>query len=207
MSRKRMIHIIDDEEAVRSSLAVMLEVSGFAVTAWPDGMSFLRAAARVDAGCVLLDIRMPEMDGLEVQRAMQERGITMPIVVLTGHGDVSTAVTAMKAGAVDFLEKPLAKAMLLEAIDTAFHRFDGTDAARRQAALANQRIARLSAREQEVLRGLANGLPNKNIAQDLDISPRTVEVHRANLMAKLGVRNLSDALRLVFSAGLDSSMN
>lgn len=207
MSRKRMIHVIDDEEPVRNSLGIMLEVAGFSVMEWADGMSFLRAAARIEPGCVLLDMRMPEMDGLEVQRKMQERGITMPIVVLTGHGDVSTAVAAMKAGAADFLEKPMAKATLVAAVDAAFHRAEGTDTARREAVLANQRIARLSAREQEVLRGLANGLPNKNIAQDLDISPRTVEVHRANLMAKLGVRNLSDALRLVFSAGLDSSIH
>ena len=207
MSHRQMIHIVDDEEAVRSSLAVMLQVAGYAVRAWADGASFLRAASHIEAGCVLLDIRMPEMDGLEVQRAMQEHGITWPIVVLTGHGDISTAVTAMKGGAIDFLEKPLAKSALITAIETALQSFEGTDAARRRAALASQRIARLTAREQEVLRGLANGLPNRNIAHELAISPRTVEIHRANLMAKLGVRTLSDALRLAFSAGLDSSLN
>ena len=207
MSDRHMIHIVDDEDAVRSSLAVMLQVVGYAVTAWPDGASFLRAASHIEAGCVLLDIRMPEMDGLEVQRAMQEQGIAWPVVVLTGHGDVSTAVTAMKAGAIDFLEKPLAKSTLITAIEAALQSFEGTDTARRRTALASQRIARLTAREQEVLRGLANGMPNRNIAHELAISPRTVEIHRANLMAKLGVRSLSDALRLAFSAGLDASLN
>src|SRR5579859_4410421 len=207
MSHRQMIHIIDDEEAVRHSLAIMLQVAGYAVTAWPGGASFLREAAHVEPGCVLLDIRMPEMDGLEVQRTMQEHGIAWPVVVLTGHGDVTTAVAAMKAGAIDFLEKPLAKSTLVTAIEAALQSFEGTDAARRRAALASQRIARLTAREQEVLRGLANGLPNRNIAHELAISPRTVEIHRANLMAKLGVRTLSDALRLAFSAGLDSPVN
>ena len=207
MSHRQMIHIIDDEEAVRSSLAIMLQVAGYAVMTWPGGAGFLREAAHVEPGCVLLDIRMPEMDGLEVQRTMQEHGITWPVVVLTGHGDVSTAVAAMKAGAIDFLEKPLAKSTLVTAIEAALQSFEGTDAARRRAALAGQRIARLTAREQEVLRGLANGLPNRNIAHELAISPRTVEIHRANLMAKLGVRTLSDALRLAFSAGLDSPVD
>lgn len=207
MSPKRMIHIVDDEEAVRDSLAVMLRVAGYAVTTWGDGASFLRAIPHAEGGCVLLDIRMPEIDGLEVQQKMHERGSAMPIVILTGHGDVSTAVTAMKAGAIDFLEKPVAKAPLIAAITAALQSAEGTDAAHRRAQQALQRIARLTTREQEVLRGLANGLPNRNIADDLAISPRTVEVHRANLMAKLGVKSLSDALRLAFSAGLDSSSN
>lgn len=207
MAPKRMVHVVDDEEAVRDSLAIMLQVAGYAVTTWSDGASFLREVRRIQPGCVLLDMRMPDMDGLEVQRGMKERNISMPIVVLTGHGDVSTAVASMKAGAVDFLEKPMAKTPLISAIETAFQTIEGTDAARQRAVLACERIARLTAREQEVLRGLAQGLPNRNIAHDLAISPRTVEVHRANLMVKLGVRSLSDALRLAFSAGLDTPIN
>lgn len=202
MNAKRMVHVVDDEEAMRKSLSFVLKTSGYAVTAWSDGVAFLREARHAEAGCVLLDVRMPEMDGLEVQRVMSERGLAMPIVVLTGHGDISTAVAAMKAGAIDFLEKPFEKAALLDAVGAAFRRLEGTDNERERAAAAGVRLACLTPREQDVLRGLARGLPNKTIAYDLDISPRTVEVHRANMMSKLGVRSLSDALRIAFAAGV-----
>lgn len=202
MNAKRMVHVVDDEEAMRKSLSFVLKTSGFAVTTWPDGVAFLREARHAEAGCVLLDVRMPEMDGLEVQRVMSERGLAMPIVVLTGHGDISTAVAAMKGGAIDFLEKPFEKAALLDAVNAAFRRMEGSDSERERAAEAGVRLACLTPREQDVLRGLASGLPNKTIAYDLDISPRTVEVHRANMMSKLGVRSLSDALRLAFAAGV-----
>jgi two-component system response regulator FixJ len=202
MNAKRMVHVVDDEEAMRKSLSFVLKTSGYAVTAWPDGVAFLREARHAEAGCVLLDVRMPEMDGLEVQRVMSERGLAMPIVVLTGHGDITTAVAAMKGGAIDFLEKPFEKAALLDAVGAAFRRLEGNDNERERAAEAGIRLACLTPREQDVLRGLASGLPNKTIAYDLDISPRTVEVHRANMMAKLGVRSLSDALRLAFAAGV-----
>ena len=145
---------------------------------------------------------MPEMDGLEVQQALLDRGVTMPVIVLTGHADVSIAVRAMKAGAVDFLEKPFEKAVLIAAIETAFGRLAVADGASARATEAEVILAVLTPREREVLDGLAQGLPNKTIAYDLGISPRTVEVHRANLMAKLDVRSLSDALRLAFAAGL-----
>jgi two-component system response regulator FixJ len=145
---------------------------------------------------------MPEMDGLEVQQKLSDRGVSMPVVVLTGHGDVSIAVRAMKAGAVDFIEKPFEKAVLLTAIESAFERLADADGRASRAADAAVLIAALSAREQDVLKGLAQGLPNKTIAYDLGISPRTVEVHRANLMTKLGVRSLSEALRIAFSAGV-----
>ena len=205
MSDKRMVHVVDDEEAMRKSLTFILKTSGYAVTTWPSGVAFLRDARQLGAGCVLLDVRMPEIDGLEVQQLMAERGIAMPVVVLTGHGDITTAVAAMKAGAVDFLEKPFEKAALLQAVVAAFRRLDGDHTDRDRAAEAGVRIANLTPREQDVLRGLASGLPNKTIAYDLEISPRTVEVHRANMMAKLGVRSLSDALRLAFAAGIGAS--
>jgi len=153
-------------------------------------------------GCILLDVRMPQMDGLEVQKELNERGIAMPVIILTGHGDVSIAVSAMKAGAVDFIEKPFEKAVLLAAIESAFERLADVEGRATRAADATIRIAALSGREQDVLKGLARGLPNKTIAYDLGISPRTVEVHRANLMTKLGVRSLSEALRIAFSAGI-----
>jgi len=197
-----MIHLVDDEEALRRSASFLLKTSGYAVTSWPDGVSFLREAKHVEPGCVLLDVRMPEMDGLEVQRAMIERGIVMPVIILTGHADIAMAVMAMKAGAVDFLEKPFEKAALLEAIEAAFQRLEGSGAEKERAKEAGVRLACLTPREQDVLKGLAQGLPNKTIAYDLDISPRTVEVHRANMMSKLGVRSLSDVLRLAFAAGV-----
>jgi len=201
MSDRRVIHIVDDEEAIRRSASFMLKTSGYGVTTYASGQAFLQAAREAQIGCVLLDVRMPGMDGLQVQEAMAERGIGMPVVVLTGHGDVSIAVRAMKAGAVDFIEKPFEKAVLLTAIAAAFARLDDVDGRAAQAQTAAMAIAALTGREQEVLRGLARGFPNKTIAFDLGISPRTVEVHRANLMAKLQVKSLSDALRIAFAAG------
>lgn len=202
MEDKRVVHIVDDEDAIRRSAGFMLKKSGFSVTPWVSGVEFLKHVKHAEQGCILLDVRMPEMDGLEVQQQLSERGVSMPVVVLTGHGDVSIAVRAMKAGAVDFIEKPFEKAVLLTAIESAFERLDDARGRAGRAADAAVLIAALSAREQEVLKGLAQGLPNKTIAYDLGISPRTVEVHRANLMTKLGVRSLSEALRIAFSAGI-----
>jgi len=202
MSDRKLVHIVDDEEAIRRSASFMLKTSGYAVETWANGIAFLKEIRHVSEGCILLDVRMPEMDGLEVQQALLERGVTMPVIVLTGHADVSIAVRAMKAGAVDFLEKPFEKAVLIGSIETAFARMAAAGGAAARAAEAEVVLAILTPREREVLEGLAQGLPNKTIAYDLGISPRTVEVHRANLMAKLDVRSLSDALRLAFAAGL-----
>jgi len=202
MADRRLIHIVDDEEAIRRSASFMLKTSGFDVQTWPSGVAFLKEARNAPTGCILLDVRMPEMDGLEVQQALLTNGIAMPVIVLTGHGDISIAVRAMKAGAVDFIEKPFEKAILLEAIEVAFDRLEDREARAGRAEDARTAIASLTAREQDVLDGLAQGLPNKTIAYDLGISPRTVEVHRANVMTKLGVRSLSEALRIAFAAGL-----
>lgn len=204
MSQPRLIHIIDDEDSVRRSASFMLKTSGFSVQAWASGVAFLKEVRHVELGCILLDVRMPEMDGLEVQRTLHERGVTMPVIILTGHGDVSIAVRAMKAGAVDFIEKPFEKEVLLGAIEAAFERLDASGEANTRAEEAAVVLAALSPREREVLEGLAQGLPNKTIAYDLGISARTVEVHRANVMTKLGARSLSDALRIAFAAGLGS---
>jgi len=202
MSPKRLIHIVDDEDAIRRSASFMLKTSGFDVEAWSSGAAFLKEVRHAAPGCILLDVRMPEMDGLEVQQALNERGITMPVIVLTGHGDISVAVQVMKAGAVDFIEKPFDKAVLMGAIDAAFERLDHSTSSAARAGEAQVVVAGLSPREREVLEGLAEGLPNKTIAYDLGISPRTVEVHRANIMTKLQARSLSDALRIAFAAGL-----
>ncbi|EXS68961.1 MULTISPECIES: response regulator transcription factor [unclassified Sphingobium] len=202
MTDRRMIHIVDDEDAIRRSAGFMLKTSGFSVATYASGVAFLREVRHAEPGCILLDVRMPEMDGLEVQQALLERGVAMPVIILTGHGDISIAVRAMKAGAVEFIEKPFEKAVLLDAIGIAFERLDDTGKRAVRAADAAVMISALTGREQDVLKGLAEGLPNKTIAYDLGISPRTVEVHRANLMTKLGVRSLSDALRIAFAANL-----
>ena len=202
MSDRKLVHIVDDEEAIRRSASFMLKTSGYAVETWANGVAFLKEIRHVSEGCILLDVRMPEMDGLEVQQALLERGVTMPVIILTGHADVSIAVRAMKAGAVDFLEKPFEKAVLIASIEAAFARMEAAEGAAARSAEAEVVLGILTPREREVLEGLAQGLPNKTIAYDLGISPRTVEVHRANLMAKLEVRSLSDALRLAFATGL-----
>lgn len=202
MADRRLIHIIDDEDAVRRSASFMLKTSGFDVETWASGVAFLKEARGAKAGCILLDVRMPEMDGLEVQEALNERGVAMPVVILTGHGDISIAIRAMKAGAIDFIEKPFEKLVLLGAIEAAFARLTDQVGRSERAHDAVTAIAALTGRERDVLDGLAQGLPNKTIAYNLGISPRTVEVHRANLMTKLDVRSLSDALRIAFAAGL-----
>jgi len=198
---RRTVHLVDDDDAIRRSVGFMLRTSGFAVEAHSSGMHLLKQK-ELAQGCILLDVRMPEMDGLEVQRALLERGVTLPVVVMTGHGDISIAVQAMKAGAVEFIEKPFEKAVLLAAVEEGFARLDRSDRKLVRAEEAAVRLQVLTLREREVLEGLAKGFPNKTIAYDLGISPRTVEIHRANLMTKLGVASLSEALRIAFSAGL-----
>lgn len=202
MGDRRIIHLVDDEDAIRRAASFALKTAGFGVQTYTSGIEFLKTARSAPVGCVILDVRMPDMDGLEVQATMAERGINMPVIVLTGHGDISVAVQAMKAGAVDFLEKPFEKAALLQAVSRAFGRIDDANVRTIEASDAQVRIAALTPREQEVLEGLANGYPNKTIAYDLGCSSRTVEVHRASLMSKLEVRNLSEALRIAFAAGL-----
>lgn len=205
MADRRLIHIIDDEDAIRRSASFMLKTSGFAVETWESGVAFLKEVRHAGAGVILLDVRMPEMDGLEVQQALNERGVVMPVIVLTGHGDISIAVRAMKAGAVDFLEKPFEKAVLLNAIEAASARLDNAASVTARTEEASVIVQALTGREREVLEGLAQGLPNKTIAYDLGISARTVEVHRANLMSKLNVRSLSEALRIAFAAGMGTA--
>lgn len=199
-SDAKLVHIVDDDPAVRRSVAFMLKTSGHRVESYESGTDLIKAGNHLDDGCILLDIRMPGMDGLEVQQALQERGVSLPVIIMTGHGDVSLAVRAMKAGAVDFIEKPFEKETLLASVGEAFARLTRREATDDRARDAAVRLQALTARERDVLNGLAQGLPNKTIAYDLGISPRTVEIHRANLMTKLNVRSLSEALRLAFAA-------
>ena len=198
----RTIHLVDDDEAIRRSASFMLRTSGYIVKTYASGVELLARAKDLAPGCILLDIRMPDMDGLEVQRTLKERGVLLPVIIITGHGDVNLAVQAMKAGAVDFIEKPFEKALLIAAIDEGFARIDQAGRRHARADEARVRLEALTAREHDVLQGLVRGHPNKTIAYDLGISPRTVEIHRANLMGKLGVPSLSEALRIAFAAGL-----
>jgi two-component system response regulator FixJ len=196
----RLVHLVDDDEAIRRSVGFMLKTSGFHVRTYQSGAELLKAAGNLEPGCILLDIRMPGMDGLEVQAALRDKGITLPVIIMTGHGDVTLAVQAMKAGALDFIEKPFEKAVLLSALEHGIDRLKRSAANVERADEAAVRLQALTPRERDVLDGLAKGLPNKTIAYDLGISPRTVEIHRANLMSKLEVKSLSEALRIAFAA-------
>lgn len=202
MTDNRLIHLVDDDEAIRHSASFMLRHAGFRVKTYVDGVAFLEQAGEAEKGCILLDVQMPKMDGLQVQEALNERGVAMPVIVLTGHGDVAVAVRAMKAGAVDFVEKPYAKQTLVDALTRAFERLESR---RKEDVLADEArglIEHLTPREKEVLYGLVDGQTNKEIAMSLDISPRTVEIHRANVMEKMGAANLSTVLRIAFAAGI-----
>jgi two-component system, LuxR family, response regulator FixJ len=199
---KPLVHLVDDEDAIRRSAGFMLKTSGYRVRPFASGVELLRQARGLEAGCILLDIRMPGMDGLEVQQALREQGVALPVIIMTGHGDIAVAVRAMKAGAIDFIEKPFEKEVLLTALEQGFSRLRNEERNRGRGEEAGLRIASLTPRERDVLAGLADGLPNKTIAYDLGLSPRTVEIHRANLMQKLGVHSLSEALRIAFAAGM-----
>jgi len=195
------VHVVDDDDAIRDSLSVLLSAAGFEVAAYPSAEAFLTAPTH-GPGCVLIDVRMPGMGGLELQEELARRGRRIPVILMTGHADVPVAVKAMKAGAVDFVEKPFEEEAMLAAIRRAFSL--GLEAARAEAE-GNQigsRLAQLTPREREVLEALVAGKPNKIIAYDLSISPRTVEIHRARVMEKMEARTLSDLVRMAISAGL-----
>jgi two-component system response regulator FixJ len=201
MPAERTVHVVDDDAAVRRSIERLLHTAGFAVVSYEGPTAFLDAAPRLSGGCVLLDVRMPEMNGLELQARLRDLVVTLPVIVMTGQGDVQTAVRAMKAGAVDFIEKPFDDETLVTAIEAALAKGGRTDPDH-EAADAARRVARLSRREREVLDALMAGRPNKVIAFDLGISIRTVEVHRAHMMERLGVRQLAEAIRLAVLARL-----
>lgn len=198
----RTVHVVDDDSAVRRSLERLLDAAGFHVVSYQSPAAFLNAASGLSAGCVLLDIRMPGVDGLEVQARLNRLRVNLPVIVMTGHGDVPSAVRAMKSGAVDFLEKPFDDETLLNAIGGAFAKASRLIGGDREAVRAAQRIATLSPREREVLDALLAGRPNKVIAFDLNISVRTVEVHRARMMERLGTKQFADAIRLAVMATL-----
>lgn len=201
MPASDVVHVIDDDADVRQSLAFLLSAAGLAVRVHESAVAFLEVLPELKEGCVVTDIRMPHMDGLELQRRLGELKSGLPVIVMTGHGDVPLAVQAMKAGAVDFIEKPFDDEVLLSAIRAALAR-RATDSERDARALEiNERIGRLSAREREVLDRLVAGKANKVIAYELGISPRTVEVYRANVMTKMQADSLSELVRMALLDG------
>lgn len=194
-----VVHVVDDEEPVRKSLAFLLTMAGFVVRMHASASSFLAAAPGLGKACLVTDLRMPDMTGVELLEKLREAGHDMPAVVITGHGDVPMAVAAMKAGASDFIEKPFGDEVLIEAIKRAVSRLDAATEKVDDVAAIRSRLEHLSERERQVLSGVVAGLPNKTIAYDLDISPRTVEVHRANIMAKMQAASLPDLVRMAIA--------
>lgn len=194
------VHIVDDEEPVRKSLAFLLTMAGFTVRVHESATAFVEAAPSIRKGCLVTDLRMPDMSGVELLRQLGAMSAHIPSIVITGHGDVPMAVAAMKAGALDFIEKPFEDEVLIEAIKRAAAKLSSEPGGEDVAAIRT-RLERLSEREREVLSGVVAGLPNKTIAYDLDISPRTVEVHRANVMFKMEARSLPELVRMALAAG------
>jgi len=199
---KAIVHVIDDDEAVRQALAFQLGSAGIDVRTYESAAVFLKAAPTVQAGCIITDLKMPEVSGLDLLRRLRELKVAVPVIVITAHGDVPLAVEAMKIGAVDFLEKPFEDEVLLASVQSALDR--GNRAQKRQAerSTIERRLAALSNRERDVLEGLVAGHSNKQIAYDLGISPRTVEDYRAGLMTKMQAASLSDLVRMALVAGI-----
>jgi two-component system response regulator FixJ len=196
-----IVHVIDDDEAVRTSLAFLLEMSDLACRTYGSALEFLEVADQFEDGVVVTDVRMPEMNGLELVRRLNEREIKLPVIVITGHGDVPLAVEAMRAGVVDFIEKPFEQETILAAIQSALHGQAQDDESRAEKKHYEELLAGLSGRERDVLRGVVAGKLNKVIAHELGISPRTVEVYRANVMSKTGASGVSELVRIALMAG------
>ncbi len=202
MPDRGKVYVIDDDEAMRDSLNFLLDSADFKVMLFESAVKFLDALPGLDFGCVVSDVRMPGLDGIELLKRMKADHSTFPIVIMTGHGDVPLAVEAMKLGAVDFLEKPFEDDRLIGMIETAIRQAEPTAKSEAVAHDIAARIATLSPRERQVMDGLIAGLSNKLIARDYDISPRTIEVYRANVMTKMQANSLSELVRLAMRAGL-----
>jgi two-component system, LuxR family, response regulator FixJ len=197
-----MVHVIDDDEAVRESMSFLFRTAKIEVTSYSSASTFLDVLPTTNLGCIVTDVRMPGMSGIELLRRLKELGIGVPVIVITGHGDVPLAVEAMKYGAVDFLEKPFDDEVLLQAVRAALRQQAGEARRQTERAEIETRLAALSSRERDVLGGLVAGHANKQIAYDLGISPRTVEIYRANLMDKMKAASLSDLVRMALVAGI-----
>lgn len=200
-----VVHIVDDEEAVRKSLAFLLGTSGFATRIHESASAFLDMAQDIRNGCLITDLRMPDLDGVELLRRLKERNAMLPTIVISGHGDVQMAVEAMKNGALDFIEKPFSDDVIIMAIERAVTQAETSTRDDAAAKAITSRLASLSERESQVLRGVVEGLPNKVIAYELGLSPRTVEVYRAGLMGKMNASSLSELVRMVLSVNWKSA--
>jgi two-component system response regulator FixJ len=196
MDAEPIVHVIDDDVAVRKALSFLLISAEFHVRVHASAVDFLDLIADVELGCIVTDVRMPEIDGIEFIRQLKQRGFKVPVVVMTGHADVPLAVEAMKAGAVDFLEKPFSDDRFLEVGRSAIRASQDRPGESEEVRAVKALIQSLSERESQVLQGLVDGKANKVIAHDLEISPRTVEIYRANVMNKLKAKSLSEVIRM-----------
>ena len=201
-SEKGTVHVIDDDEAVRESLTFLLRSAQIDVQNYPSAVAFLEALPEARSSCIITDVRMPGMSGIDLLKRLKEAKISIPVIVITGHGDVPLAVEAMKFGATDFLEKPFDDEVLLASVRSALKQQDGETKRQTERAEIESRLTVLSNRERDVLGGLVAGRANKQIAFDLGISPRTVEIYRANLMNKMQAGSLSDLVRMALIVGI-----
>jgi len=201
-SDQELVHVIDDDEAVRESLSFLLRTAKIGVQTYPSAEAFLGALPDVRSSCIITDVRMPGVSGIDLLRRLRELKVVVPVIVITGHGDVPLAVEAMKIGAVDFLEKPFDDEVLLASVRSALKLQGGQSKRETQRAEIEGRLAALSSRERDVLNGLVAGRANKVIAYDLGISPRTVEIYRANLMNKMQAGSLSELVRMALITGI-----
>ena len=201
-SEKATVHVIDDDDASRQSLAFLLQTAEIAVETYPSAAAFLDCIAGVGASCIITDVRMPGMSGIDLLRRLKDLKVDAPVIVITGHGDIALAVEAMKIGAADFLEKPFDDEVLLASVRSALRQHDADERRNAGRAEIESRLTALSNRERDVLTGLVAGRANKQIAYELGISPRTVEIYRANLMNKMQAGSLSDLVRMALVAGM-----
>jgi len=202
MAADPVVHVIDDDEAVRRSLDFLLQSARFKTLTYETALAFLNALPDIPSGCIVTDVKMPEMSGVELLRHLRKKNLRMPVIIITGHADVPMAVDAMKSGASDFLEKPFDDEVLLSAVRAALASAENVKERENEKAELQRRFETLSKREREVLEGLVAGKPNKTIAYDLGISPRTVEIYRANVMTKMRAVSLSELVRMTMIAGV-----
>jgi two-component system, LuxR family, response regulator FixJ len=201
MTTEGVVHIVDDDPAVRNSLRFLLKASGYEAATYASGPELLSQAQELQPGCILTDVRMPEMNGIELVRQLKALGVPHPVIVMTGHADVPLAVEAMRAGVVDFIEKPFDDEALLTSLRSALAQTAAAAGEDAEVGEIRARLEQLTARERQVLEGLVAGQANKAIAYDLEISPRTVEVYRANVMTKMKARSLSELVRMRLLTG------
>jgi len=202
MQPEPIVYVVDDDDAVRQSLEFLFKTAGIATRAFESGKAFLEVLPRIKSGCIVTDVRMPGVTGIDLLRRVKELNLDVPVIVITGHGDIALAVEAMKIGALDFLEKPFDDDLLLASVKSALNQDAGKAKYKAELAEINDKLAALSNRERQVLEGLVAGNANKVIAFDLGISPRTVEIYRANLMTKMSANSLSDLVRMAMTAGI-----